>query len=126
MPLYNLASRRALDAQTRQRVATAITETHCHHTGAPAAFVNVLFVDGYPLRAGVEIGVVGGVRNDGNRTPELIERLRVGLRDAIAAAARMQPARVRVELIGVPSSWVMEGGEIMPAPGTEDETRHRS
>jgi phenylpyruvate tautomerase PptA (4-oxalocrotonate tautomerase family) len=125
MPLYNLACRRPLDPDTRHRIATAITETHCHHTQAPAAFVNVIFADNYPLRSGIAIDAVGGVRNDGNRTPELIERLRVGLRDAIASAAHLRPAQVRVSLIGVPSSWVMEGGQIMPAPGTEDETHHR-
>lgn len=83
----------------------------------------VLFVDGYPLRGELVIDVVGGVRSDGNRTPELIERLRLALRDAIAGAARLAPAQVAVELIGVPSSWVMEGGRIMPAPGTEGAER---
>jgi phenylpyruvate tautomerase PptA (4-oxalocrotonate tautomerase family) len=119
MPLYNLACRTSLAAETRHRVAVAITDTHCRLTGAPAAFVNVVFVDGYPLRSGLAVDAVGGVRNDGNRTPELIERLRVALRDAIAAAAGLAPPQVAVELIGVPSSWVMEGGRVMPAPGTE-------
>jgi hypothetical protein len=85
----------------------------------------VIFVDGYPLRAGREIEAIGGVRSDGNRTPELIERLRVALHTAIVGAARVRPAQVTVALIGVPSSWVMEGGRIMPAPGSEDETHHR-
>ena len=88
-------------------------------TGAPAQFVNVIFFDGYALRAGLELDVVGGVRNDGNRTPEVIERLRQQLHDAIARAARLESARVKVALVGVPSSWVMEGGHVMPAPGQE-------
>jgi phenylpyruvate tautomerase PptA (4-oxalocrotonate tautomerase family) len=121
MPLYNLACRSSLDPDLRRRVAIAITETHCGLTGAPAAFVNVIFADGYPLKSGLAIDAVGGVRNDGNRTPELIERLRVALRDAIAAAAQLGAAQVAVELVGVPSSWVMEGGKVMPAPGTEGE-----
>src|SRR5205809_465538 len=118
MPLYNLACRRPLDAALRHQVAIAITETHCAQTGAPAAFVNVIYFDNYPLRSGLEIDMVGGVRSDGNRTPEVIERLRVARHDATARAARLSPQQVRVELVGVPSSWVMEGGHIMPPPGS--------
>jgi hypothetical protein len=79
----------------------------------------VIFFDGYPLGSGLELDVVGGVRNDGNRTPEVIERLRQQLHDAIARAAGVPPASVKVGLVGVPSSWVMEGGHVMPAPGQE-------
>ena len=122
MPLYNLACRTPLDAETRQRVAIAITDTHCAVTGAPAQFVNVIFFDGYALRSGLALDVVGGVRNDGNRTPETIERLRQQLHAAIAHAARLLPARVKIALVGVPSSWVMEGGHVMPAPGHEAAT----
>ena len=119
MPLYNLACRTALDAETRQQVAIAITDIHCAVTGAPPEFVNVIFFDGYPLRSGLAIEAVGGVRNDGNRTPEVIERLRQELHEGIARAARLPSARVKVALVGVPSSWVMEGGHVMPAPGAE-------
>ena len=121
MPLYNVACRVPLTQESRRAVAVAITETHCEQTGAPPAFVNVMFFDRYPLRAGLELDVVGGVRNDGNRTPETIERLRLKLQDAIANAAGLQQSEVRVVLVGVPSSWVMEGGRIMPPPGSEDE-----
>ena len=125
MPLYNLACRRSLHPDTRRRVAVAITETHCEQTGAPPAYVNVTFFDGYPLRSGLEIDVVGGVRNDGDRTPEKIERLRQKLHDAIASAAGLQRSEVKLVLVGVASSWVMEGGHIMPPPGSEDEARKR-
>jgi hypothetical protein len=52
----------------------------------------------------------------------VIERLRQELHAAIAGAARLPPARVKVALVGVPSSWVMEGGHVMPAPGQESAT----
>ena len=126
MPLYNLACRRSLNPETRHRIAVAITETHCEQTGAPPTYVNVVFFDGYPLRAGLEIDVVGGVRNDGDRTPEKIERLRQEQQAMIASAAGLDRSQVKVVLVGVPSSWVMEGGHIMPAPGSEDEARQRS
>lgn len=121
MPLYNLACRKPLDDAARQRVAQAITDTHCRLTGAPALFVNVMFVHGYPLRGGEQISALGGVRKGGNRTEAMIEQLRLGLRDAIAAAAGMQPGQVGVQLIGIASNWVMEGGRVMPEPGAEGE-----
>jgi hypothetical protein len=123
MPLYNLACRRPLDPDRRRAIASAITETHCAQTGAPADYVNVIYFDGYPLRSGLEIDMVGGVRSDGDRTPEGIERLRVALHDAIARAGGLQPSQVKVALVGVPSSWVMEGGHVMPPPGSEAEKR---
>jgi hypothetical protein len=125
MPLYNLACRRPLDPEVRRLVAVAITDTHCAQTNAPAEFVNVIYFDGFPLRAGIEIDVVGGVRGDGDRTPERIERLRIALQEATAHAAGLSSSQVNVALVGVPSSWVMEGGQIMPPPGSEEEKRRR-
>ena len=47
------------------------------------------------------------------------------LRDEIAKAAALSSSQVNVALVGVPSSWVMEGGEIMPPPGSEEEKRRQ-
>lgn len=120
MPLYNLACRNALDAGVRLHIATAITQTHCQQTGAPAQFVNVAFLDDYPLPTGQKISVIGGVRTGGNRTADMIETLRLALQKAIAQAAGLSSRQVAVSLIGVPSAWIMEGGRIMPEPGAED------
>ena len=84
----------------------------------------MIFFDGYPLHSGLELDVVGGVRGDGNRTPETIERLRLEQQIAIASAAGLRQSEVNVVLVGGPSSWVMEGGHIMPPPGSEDEHGH--
>jgi hypothetical protein len=121
MPLYNLACRAPLDPSTRQSVARVITDTHCRVTGAPPEFVNVVFLDGYPLRAGETINALGGVRTGGNRTADTIARLKRELRAGIASAAGQSASEVVVTLIGVPSSWVMEGGRVMPEPGAEGE-----
>lgn len=121
MPLYNLACRAALDELSRERVARAVTRAHCDVTGAPAEFVNVLFVHGYPLHGALEIDAIGGVRKGGNRTAEVVDRLRIALRDAIVQASGKAADRVAVTLIGIPSNWVMEGGRVMPDPGAEAE-----
>lgn len=119
MPLYNLACRAALDAVTRERVAQAVTQAHCDVTGAPAAFVNVMFVHGFPLKGALQIDAIGGVRKGGTRTAAVVDRLRAALHAAIAQATAKPAHEVAVSLIGIPANWVMEGGDIMPAPGAE-------
>lgn len=119
MPLYSLACRRPLPQGIREAVSTAITDTHCGVTDAPPEFVNVIFMDGYPLKNGWSLAVVGGVRSGGNRNAQLIETLRQTLHDNICAAADLPAHAVGIELVGVRASWVMEGGKILPEPGDE-------
>ena len=121
MPLYNLACRETLPTDTRQKVATAIMHTHCDQTGAPAQFVNVVFMDNYPLPSEQTVSVLGGVRTGGNRTPESIRRLKDALHNAIAEALGESTTAVGMSLVGIPSNWIVEGGEVMPEPGSEEE-----
>ncbi len=119
MPLYNLACSRPLAADSRQKVASAITDTHCRETGALPEFVNVVFLDGYPLPPPQVVSILGGVRTGGNRTPEIVEKLKAALRSGVAEALGEPVEAVGISLIGVPSNWIVEGGEIMPEPGAE-------
>ena len=63
---------------------------------------------------------LGGVRSGGNRTADIVRELRAELQTQIAAAIQQPADAVGISLIGVPSNWIVEGGEIMPAPGDED------
>lgn len=121
MPLYTLACRQSLPQDIRQAVANTITDTHCQLTEAPPEFVNVVFMDGYTLKKGWSLGVIGGVRSGGNRSAELIEQLRQALHSNICTAARLPADKVGIELIGVRASWVMEGGKVLPEPGAEGD-----
>ena len=120
MPLYTLACKRPLPQSVREAVTSAITQTHCEVTDAPPEFVNVIFMDGYSLKNGWRIGVVGGVRSGGNRNPELIKKLHQALLENICSAAKLPIGKVGIELVGVKANWVMEGGKILPEPGEED------
>jgi hypothetical protein len=126
MPLYNLACKAALDIDQRQRIAEVITRTHCELTGAPAQFVNVAFMEGFPLRKDEFLNVVGGVRSGGNRDLELDAKLQEMMQKNIANAANVTVSAVRITLIGVPGNWNMEGGKVLPEPGAEDEWLDRS
>lgn len=121
MPFYNCACSRDLGDDKRARIADAIGATHCGLTGAPLHFVNVLFLEKYPLRKGEVINIIGNVRTGGNRTPELIERLRHDLHASVAVAGSLAPTEVVVKLISIDARWVMEGGRVIPEPGEEEE-----
>lgn len=120
MPLYTLACRTPLTPAKREVVAKTITDTHCEVTDAPPEFVNVVFMDGYSLKHGWQIAVIGGVRSGGNRNAALIDRLRETLHTKISTAAGLPTDKVGIELLGVKANWVMEGGKILPEPGAED------
>lgn len=121
MPLYNLACTKPLTPVERQAVASAITKAHCDETDAPAEFVNVVFMDGYPLPEPQIVSLLGGVRIGGNRTREVVDRLRAALLAAVAGALDAPDDAVGMSLVGVPSNWIVEGGEVMPEPGAEQE-----
>jgi hypothetical protein len=121
MPLYTLASKRALPEQTRFDIAQVITDVHCGVTGAPSEFVNVVFMTGYSMRRGTTLGVNGNVRMGGDRDQELYDKLHAQMHEGVSAAAGLDPSKVLLTLIGVESNWVVEGGMVLPFPGDEGD-----
>lgn len=125
MPLYTLASKRALPEQTRFDIAQVITDVHCAVTGAPSEFVNVVFMTGYAMRRGTTLGVNGNVRIGGDRDQELYEKLKAQMHAGVSKAAGLAPSKVLITLIGVESNWVVEGGMVLPFPGDEGDWLER-
>ena len=113
MPVYHCSIPEAqLDDAKRQRIASDITRIHCEKTGAPPDFAHVLFVD-----APAGAGVVGSIR--AGRSEALRVEMASAMAEAVAKTLGSEPGRVRVTLLEVPASWVMEGGAVMPEPGEE-------
>lgn len=125
MPLYTVASHKPLTAPVRAEVARLITDTHAQVTGAPTRLVNVVFMQGHDIRDNKTIGVIGNVRRGGNRGEDVLKQLREKVQSGVATQVGIAADDVSVRLIGVSSSWVMEGGEIMPEPGAEAEWLER-
>lgn len=119
MPVYNVATRKPVAYETRKKAAGAITDIHCGLTGAPAEFVNVIFMEGHRLKGGHAVGVVCNVRSGGNRNAELTENLRLKIREGVSEAMGVAPDKVLATLLGFPANWAMEGGEVLPEPGDE-------
>jgi len=126
MPVYNIASRKPLSYEARRRTADAIADIHCGLTGAPAEFVNVIFMHGHALKGGYDLNVICNVRSGGNRNAELTETLRRKILESVAVSANLDLNKVEATLVGFPASWAMEGGEILPEPGEEESWLARS
>lgn len=115
MPVYYCSIPEAtLDDAKRRQIANDITRIHCAKTGAPPEFAHVLFVD-----AAAGASVVGSIR--AGRSAALRAEMAGAMVEAVAKTLAVAPAGVRVHLLEVPASWVMEGGAVMPEPGEEAE-----
>ncbi len=128
MPLY-LCSTPAdtLPPDTRQRIATAITEVHCAETGAPRQFVHVVFFDREHREVAARLAgttmkdarcqLFGSIRS--GRSGTVRQRLVDGMRDGVARILDLDRSEVVMSTRDVDARWVMEGGELLPEPGEE-------
>lgn len=119
MPLYSISTKEPLSDDQRQKLAVEIMDTHCGLTGAPQTFVNVIYHHNVPLRSGVKMNVMGNVRK--GRTPEMCDELSKTLERNISDLMSIPLHNLELSLFEVPASKVMEGGEILPEPGEEDQ-----
>ncbi len=125
MPVYQCSvSPSRLDDAKRQQIASEITRIHCESTGAPPDFAHVLFVDtpasadpSAPASAGPGASVLGTIR--AGRPDALKARMAAAIAESVAKTIGEEPGLVRVHLLDVPASWVMEGGALLPEPGEE-------
>jgi phenylpyruvate tautomerase PptA (4-oxalocrotonate tautomerase family) len=117
MPVYQCSvSPSRLDDAKRQQIASEITRIHCESTGAPPDFAHVLFVDA-PTTAGAGASVLGTIR--AGRPDALKARMAAAIAEAVAKTIGEEAGLVRVHLLDVPASWVMEGDALLPEPGEE-------
>ena len=122
MPFYHAIVRPGvLDVEDRQALANDVTTLHCDVTGAPRTFVHVLFTidDANRLPRGIDCSYRANIRS--GRTPaqkdELTARLRMVTADRTDAAL----SGVAIEIEETEASFVMEGGRLLPEPGTPEE-----
>lgn len=124
MPIYQCATSKALSPETKAAIAKEFTRIHIEFTGAPEAFVNVVFSD-LPLGSHY---LGGAVRENGTlinaivRAGRTLETRQTLLKSLSAAWSRLtgQPERnlvLRVE--EADAATILEAGLIMPQPGEE-------
>lgn len=121
MPTYTVrtASGR-LDADTRARLARAITDAHTSATGAQVVFTELdgshHFVGGAPV--GDEFVFVHGQIRSG-RTPEQKRALLDALVAAVTQALGVPRRAVWVYLLDLPPQNMVEYGYVLPEAGAE-------
>jgi phenylpyruvate tautomerase PptA (4-oxalocrotonate tautomerase family) len=126
VPIYQCISPVGLvtdDARTL--IATEITRIHCSATGAPPAFVNVLFVDmpdgnyftaGLPSTHSLVVGEIRCGRDIATRQALLRDLSQMWTR-----LTGQSDTELVVALKEIAAENAMEAGLILPAPGDESQ-----
>jgi phenylpyruvate tautomerase PptA (4-oxalocrotonate tautomerase family) len=117
MPLYTCISDSRISDDEREKIALAITDSHCSHTGAPPEFVHVFFNEYLGGNKKTDLRIVGSIR--AGRPPDLKAMMHADIVAKVTDILSSSAGRVRLKLQEVPAEWNMEGGEVLPAPGTE-------
>lgn len=130
MPVYNCTSPvGGVSMETREKVATAITDVHCESTGAPRSFVHVFFRETPESGSGAsgfdKPYYIDGINRAG-RAADVVLKLKEDLRKAYSENAGVPLDQVGARIGETPASWVMEGGDILPEPGEEGEKWYAS
>jgi phenylpyruvate tautomerase PptA (4-oxalocrotonate tautomerase family) len=124
MPIYQCATSKALSPQIKAAIAKEITRIHIEWTGAPEAFVNVVFSD-LPLGSHYLAGKVrenAALINAIVRAGRTLETRQALLKSLSAAWSRLtgQPERdLILKIDEADPATIMEAGLILPRPGEE-------
>lgn len=119
MPLYTVSTKKPLTHDVRDQLAAGITQLHCDATGAPAEFVQVVFSFNVPLGKHKQVHLLGSIRS--GRSSETKQLIISRFHQLFHTVLRTTEDQAVVQLMDVPASWVIEGGDIMPEPGEEAE-----
>jgi phenylpyruvate tautomerase PptA (4-oxalocrotonate tautomerase family) len=128
MPLYRCAVHDGSTTERqREEIAKEVVRIHCEVTDAPPSFVHAFFSETpeNEFPEGKTAFVLGSIR--WGRSDEQKERIVSELTSSVARTLDCSPDQVDVVTADVPSRWNMEGGELLPEPGEEEEwlARHR-
>ena len=94
---------------------------HCDVTGAPPSFVHALFTEDRDGRLpdgciAMVNGTIRAGRNDEQRA-DIADRLDA----ALATLAGVDPSSIRTSTRDIGASFTMEGGVLLPEPGSDEE-----
>lgn len=122
MPLYICnAKKGSVSDEAKAFIAKDITDIHCELTGAPPSFVHAFFFEDserFPLGKSNAV-LVGQIRagRTVEQKAEIVDRMSASINQHTGIALE----DVSVRITDTQASWVMEGGDILPEPGDEDD-----
>jgi phenylpyruvate tautomerase PptA (4-oxalocrotonate tautomerase family) len=128
MPTYTVTySNLTFSDSQLENIARAITSTHKECTGANTYFAQVIFQEtpagkhfmgGKPVQH-PQVFLHGQIR--AGRTPELKEKLLLGMRATLMKASGLNKDQIWIYLIDLTPEQMIEYGEILPPSGKESE-----
>ena len=77
------------------------------------------FSENVPLNPGTELHIYASVR--AGRTLQMNDNIELAMVDRMSAITGFGIRQIEYAIFGVPASWIMEGGVILPEPGEEAE-----
>ena len=120
MPFYHAQVRpNLMNEARRQEFSRHVVDVHCDVTNAPPSFVHALVTESDDLPSGqnaVINGTIRAGRND-DQKQEIHERLAVSL----AGHGGVDVASVTAATRDIQASFTMEGGVLLPEPGSPEE-----
>ena len=122
MPFYHAQVQPDLLTEPQRRqFAGHVVEVHCDVTGAPPSFVHVLVTEDNDRqlpdgRTAVVHGTIRAGRN-AEQKAEIASRIT----SALATTAGVDPATVSTTTSDIAASHTMEGGVLLPEPGSQAE-----
>ena len=122
MPFYHAIVRpEVLAPADREALSNDVTSVHCDVTGAPRTFVHVLYTVDDANRLSENIDVLYRANIRSGRTPEQKAELTARLQNATAERTTASPSSVAIHIEETEASFVMEGGSLLPEPGSPEE-----
>jgi phenylpyruvate tautomerase PptA (4-oxalocrotonate tautomerase family) len=127
MPTYVCVVKTGLlNANQKQRMASAITRLHSEATGAPTWLVQVVIDESEQRqrylggqRAEHQIWIRGDIR--AGRTSEQRQRLMLGIVQAVSEISGVEESAIWVYLCNLAPDDMVEYGRVLPPPGKEQE-----
>lgn len=122
MPFYHALVRPDLLSEPeRQHFASDVVHVHCDVTGAPPSFVHVLVTEDHDhqLPEGRTAVVNGTIR--AGRNAEQKAEIALRLSTALASIASVDLETVSTTTRDIQASYTMEGGVLLPEPGSQEE-----
>ncbi|MBF29508.1 MAG: hypothetical protein CL447_06620 [Acidimicrobiaceae bacterium] len=122
MPFYHAIVRpEVLAPADREALSNDVTSVHCDVTGAPRTFVHVLYTvdDANRLPDNIDVLFRANIRS--GRTQEQKSELAARLQIATAERTSASAPRVAIHIEETEASFVMEGGSLLPEPGSPEE-----
>lgn len=120
MPIYRFkVPTDSVPFEQREKIAVAVTDTHCGQTLAPRHFVHVFFDEqpegesDYPTRYYLD------AINRAGRPQEVKDKLLEDLLGCFIANTGVSRSEISGRIGETPASWAMEGGQVLPEPGQE-------